>query len=186
MSASPWYWREALRHLRQERVIAYPTEAVWGLGCDPWSESACTRLLEMKQRTWDKGLILVAASEAQLAPFIEVPSKAVWKRAALTWPGPATWVFPCTEETPMWISGDRDTVAVRISAHLVVTELCLRFGSALVSSSANTANREPAMFPAQVRRYFGEDLDFLLPGSLGGLPRPTSIRDAITGHILRR
>lgn len=186
MAASPWYWREALRHLGREGVIAYPTEAVWGLGCDPWSERACIRLLQMKRRDWDKGLILVAANEEQLKPFIDVPSKAVWKRAALTWPGPATWVFPCTETTPMWISGDQDTVAVRISAHPVVTQLCLRFGGALVSTSANTASREPAMYPAQVRGYFGEDLDFLLPGALGGLPRPTSIRDAVTGHILRR
>lgn len=186
MSASPWHWREALRTLRGGGIIAYPTEAVWGLGCDPWNEASCLRLLDMKRRSWDKGLILVAADEAQLQPFIDVPSKAAWKRAALTWPGPATWVFPCTEETPMWISGDHDSVAVRISAHPVVSELCQRYGSALVSTSANTGGRDPAMSPVQVRRYFGDTLDFLLPGSLGGLPRPTSIRDAVTGHILRR
>lgn len=183
---SPWYWRQALLTLRRQGVVACPTEAVWGLSCDPWSERACDTVLSLKSRSWDKGLILVAASEAQLAPFIDVPSKAVWKRAAVTWPGPATWVFPCTENTPMWISGDNDSVAVRITAHSGMRELCERFGGALVSTSANPSGREPALFPAQLRSYFGRDLDFILPGALGGYPKPTSIRDAATGHILRR
>ncbi|HKY92942.1 MAG TPA: Sua5/YciO/YrdC/YwlC family protein [Nevskiaceae bacterium] len=186
MSASSWHWQQALRVLRREGVVACPTEAVWGLSCDPWSERATERLLALKDRPWEKGLILVAANEFQLEPFIEVPSKAAWKRAAVTWPGPATWVFPCTEDTPMWISGDQDTVAVRITAHPLMQELCLRHGGALVSTSANPAGRDPALYPGQVRMYFGEKLDFLLPGSLGGHPKPTSIRDATTGHILRR
>lgn len=186
MSASPWHWRQALRTLRGGGIVACPTEAVWGLSCNPLDERACNTLLALKDRPWEKGLILVAANEAQVAPFLDVPSKAAWKRAALTWPGPATWVFPCTEDTPMWISGDHDTVAVRITAHPLLRELCARFGGALVSTSANPSGRDPALSPTQVRRYFGDELDCLLPGSLGGLPKPTSIRDAVTGHILRR
>ncbi len=178
--------RKAALALRSGGVIAYPTEAVWGLGTDPWNERACNRLLEMKDRSWDKGLILVASSAEQLAPFIEVPSKAVWKRAALTWPGPNTWVFPCKEDVPMWISGDHDSVAVRISAHETVRALCERFGGALVSTSANPDGREPALSATQARLYFGDELDYVLPGALGGMAKPTSIRDAQTGHILRR
>jgi L-threonylcarbamoyladenylate synthase len=183
---SPWHWRQALHTLRGQGLIACPTEAVWGLSCDPRSEAACNRLLALKDRPWDKGLILVAADESQLAPYLDVPTKAMWKRASVTWPGPATWVFPCTEATPMWISGDHDSVAVRITAHPQLRELCARYGGALVSTSANPSGRPPAMSAVQVRRYFGDDLDFVLPGSLGGLPRPTSILDASTGHILRR
>ncbi len=172
--------------LRRGGVIAYPTEAVWGLGADPRNEAACKRILDLKRRSWDKGLILVASHEDQLAPFLDVPSKAVWKRASITWPGPNTWVFPCTEETPIWISGDQASVAVRISAHPTVRALCERFGGAVVSTSANPAGREAALSATQVRLYFGERLDALLPGPLGGLARATSIRDAMTGHILRR
>lgn len=178
--------RNAVRALDTGGVIAYPTEAVWGLGADPWNERACDRLLAMKSRPWEKGLILVASHEDQLAAFIEVPSKAVWKRAAVTWPGPNTWVFPCSDACPMWISGDQESVAVRISAHEDVRALCERFGGAIVSTSANPAGREPALSATQARLYFGDALDALLPGALGGLARPTSIRDALTGHILRR
>lgn len=184
--SSPTHLRRAVQALRRGGVIAYPTEAVWGLGADPWNEAACQRVLELKQRPWDKGLILVASDESQLAPFIEVPSKAAWKRAAVTWPGPNTWIFPCTERTPMWISGEHDSVAVRISAHPLVRALCDRYGGALVSTSANPAGREPARSATQVRLYFRQELDFVLPGALGGLAQPTSIRDAQTGHILRR
>lgn len=176
----------AVSALRRGGVVAYPTEAVWGLGADPWNEAACKRILELKRRPWDKGLILVAADAEQLAPFIDVPSKAVWKRASITWPGPNTWVFPCTEATPMWISGDQASVAVRISAHETVRALCERFGGAIVSTSANPAGRDPALSATQVRLYFGDKLDAVLPGALGGLARATSIRDAMTGHILRR
>lgn len=178
--------RKAASAMRRGGVIAYPTEAVWGLGADPWNERACTKLLALKKRPWEKGLILVASHEDQLADFIEIPSKAVWKRAAVTWPGPNTWIFPCAEDAPMWITGDQDSIAVRISAHEGVRALCERFGGAIVSTSANPAGREPALSATQVRLYFGEELDALLPGTLGGLDRPTSIRDAMTGHILRR
>ena len=155
--------RQTVSALRRGGVIAYPTEAVWGLGADPWDQTACLRLLALKRRPWDKGLILVAADAGQLEPFIEVPSKNVWKRAALTWPGPNTWVFPCTERTPEWISGDQDSVAVRISAHAPVRALCQAFGGALVSTSANPSTRPPARSATQVRLYFRDALDALLP-----------------------
>jgi L-threonylcarbamoyladenylate synthase len=178
--------RQAVSALRRGGVIAYPTEAVWGLGADPWNQRACMRLLDLKRREWQKGLIVVAADAAQLEPFIDVPSKTVWKRAAVTWPGPNTWVFPCSARTPEWISGDQDSVAVRVSAHDTVRALCLAFGGALVSTSANPASRPPARSATQVRLYFRDELDALLPGTLGGMDKPTSIRDAMTGHILRR
>jgi L-threonylcarbamoyladenylate synthase len=183
---SPWHWREARHALRRGGVIAYPTEGVWGLGCDPLDEEACDWLLRIKQRSWDKGLILVAADFAQLEPYVLLPSNAAYKRAAVTWPGPATWVFPCSDLTPDWISGDRDSVAVRVSAHPLVRELCVRFGGALVSTSANRSRQPPALSAFQVRQRFGDALDFVLPGALGGFPGSTPIRDASTGHILRR
>lgn len=183
---NPVSLRLAAAALRRGGVIAYPTEAVWGLGADPWNEAACMRLLALKRRPWEKGVILVAAHLDQLADFIDVPSKNVLRRATVTWPGPATWVFPCTEDTPAWISGDQPTVAVRVTAHAETRALCERFGGAIVSTSANPAGRDPAVSPTQVRLYFRQKLDYLLPGTLGGLTRPTSIRDAVTGHILRR
>ncbi len=178
--------RAACAALRAGGVIAYPTEGVWGLGCEPRDERAVSRLLALKKREWQKGLILIAAEFAQLEPFIHLPSKTAQKRAFATWPGPATWVFPASDHTPMWVSGERDTVAIRVSAHPIVRELCLAYGGPIVSTSANRAGREPARSASAVRMQFPRQLDALVPGALGGQDKPTVIRDVVSGLILRR
>jgi L-threonylcarbamoyladenylate synthase len=186
MDVAPWHLRAAIAALARGGVVACPTEAVWGLSCDPLNERACMRVLELKDREWEKGLILVAADFAQLEAFVDVPSNNALKRATATWPGPATWIFPASPRTPMWISGDHDGVAVRVTNHPVLRTLSKRYGRPLVSTSANPAGREPARSAFGVRRYFRDDVDVIVPGALGGLAKPTTIRDVATGHILRR
>lgn len=176
----------AARLLRAGGVIAYPTEGVWGLGCDPDNAFACERLLMIKERPWEKGLILVAADFEQLMPWITLPSKSAIRRAAETWPGPVSWLFPCADDCPLWISGDHDTVAVRISAHPVVRQLCDYFGGAIVSTSANRSGGTPAASATQVRLMLRSEIDGLVPGPLGGLDGPTPIRDVRSGYLLRR
>jgi len=178
--------REAGRVMRSGGVIVYPTEAVWGVGCDPQNRGAVERLLAMKNREWQKGLILIAAHIEQVEPYIEVPSRMAWRRATATWPGASTWVFPATDHCPMWISGDRDTVAVRVTAHPVASRLCEVFGGAIVSTSANRAGDPPARSAGTARIYLRNRFDLLVPGALGGLDQPTIIRDAANGNILRR
>lgn len=167
-------------------VIACPTEAVWGLSCAASSERAVQRLLQLKQRDWRKGLILVAAEFEQLLPYVMLPSNNALKRATATWPGPATWIFPAAPEAPLWLTGDQDSIAVRVTAHPVLRALSQRWGGPLVSTSANLSGRPPAMSAGQVHLYFKGRVDLVVPGALGGLAKPTTIRDVTTGHILRR
>src|SRR5690606_18310794 len=148
---------EAATALRSGGVIAYPTEAVWGLGCDPRNEAAVLRLLALKQREVDKGLILVGASEAQLTPYIDMLALDAAQRAAVlaSWPGPHTWIVPASTQAPAWITGTHTGIAVRVSAHPTVIALCDAFGGALVSTSANRAgepapSRRDALDPALV------------------------------------
>jgi len=178
--------RVACAALRAGGVIAYPTEAVWGLGCDPRNQGAVDKLLALKRRDWRKGLILVAADFAQLEPFVQLPSRTAQKRAFSTWPGPATWIFPASDHTPMWISGERDSVAIRVSAHPLVQALCLAYGGPIVSTSANRAGHDAARSASAGRLAFGRSIDALVPGALGKLESPTVIRDVISGMILRR
>lgn len=172
--------------LRAGGLIAYPTEGVWGLGCDPDNETAVAALLALKQRDWRKGLILVGADFDQLAPWLRSVSNSAMKRALATWPGPATWVFPCAEDAPLWLTGEQDSLAVRVSAHPVVQKLCRTFGGALVSTSANLADAPPARSVAELRAQFRGRTPLIVPGALGGLAQPTPIRNVITGAILRR
>lgn len=185
MNPTPFRIQLAARDLRRGAVVACPTEAVWGLSCDPLNQPAVEALLQLKQRPVEKGLILVAANLDQLAYYIESPGRMALRRARDTWPGPVTWVFPASPYTPDWITGSHDTVAVRITAHPLLAALCTRFGGALVSTSANRAGQAPCRNVAELRRRFGPQLR-VVPGALGGLDKPTSIREAATGHLLRR
>jgi L-threonylcarbamoyladenylate synthase len=166
-------------------VIAYPTEAVYGLGCDPLDGAAVSRLLALKGRTAGKGLILIAARFAQLAPFLEPLAPALATRVLATWPGPVTWLLPARPAVPPWLRGEHDTLAVRVTAHPLAAALCTAFGGALVSTSANRAGRPPARSPLAVRRAFDGELDVVLHGPLGPGNRPTEIRDGRSGAVVR-
>jgi L-threonylcarbamoyladenylate synthase len=181
-----WQLSRAVRALRQGGVVAYPTEAVYGLGCDPRNPEAVFRLLDLKRRPLEKGLILIAADLDQLCPFIAPLDATAHATLAAHWPGPVTWLLPARSETPYWLRGDHDTLAVRITAHPVAAALCRAAGQALVSTSANLTGQRPATRALQVRRQFAERLDFLLNGPLGRENRPTSIRDLATKKLIRR
>lgn len=165
-------------------VITYPTEAVFGLGCDPLNAQAVARILAIKQRDAGKGLILIAADITQLEPFMLLDDA---MRAALlkTWPGPVTWVVPAAAGVPEYLSGGRDTLAVRVTAHPVARALCETTGLALVSTSANLSGHSPLRSPPTVRHLLGKKVDYVVPGTVGGLKNPTEIRDARTGRVLR-
>ncbi len=165
-------------------VIAYPTEAVFGLGCDPWNGAAVCRILRLKRRSPAKGLILVAAELAQLEPFVYFPNQAILDRVLSTWPGPVTWVLPARSGVPKWLRGDYKSLAVRVTAHPIASALCAEAG-ALVSTSANPSGCIPARCVQKVRAYFKNALDYIVPGEVGLEERPTEIRDGITGKILR-
>ncbi|HEX7801526.1 MAG TPA: Sua5/YciO/YrdC/YwlC family protein [Pseudoxanthomonas sp.] len=178
---------EAATALQTGGVIAYPTEAVWGLGCDPRDEQAVLRLLAIKQREVEKGLILIASHLEQLRPFLNLAAVPADNLAAVlaSWPGPHTWVMPASAAAPRWITGAHDGIAVRISAHPLVIELCNAYGGALVSTSANRAGQPAALTRQTLDLEVLEGVDGLVAGDTGGLGAPTAIRDALTGAAIR-
>lgn len=182
---SPFALRRAAQVLRSGGIVAYPTEAVYGLGCDPLQPGAVERLLELKGRAAAKGLILIAADFAQLAPYVRLPDSTQMKPVLATWPGPHTWIFDAAAGLPWWLTGGRDSIAVRVTAHPGAAALCRAFGGALVSTSANRSGQRAARSPLAVRRQLPRGIDLILCGPLGGAARPTTIRDARSGALLR-
>jgi len=187
MSSARLSNEEVVSALRAGEVIIYPTEGVWGIGCDPFNEAAMLKLLAIKQRPVEKGVILIAADLEQLRPCLDLGALPAHRLAEVlsTWPGPHTWVMPASRQVPRWITGEHDSLAVRVSAHATVAALCRAFGGPLVSTSANLTGQ-----PAVTRH---EDLDPQLlarvagvsEGETGGLTTPTPIRDARSGQSLR-
>lgn len=182
---SDWHLRQAARALARGGIAAYPTEGVWGLGCDPDNPDALARLLALKQRPAGKGLILITYTFAALAPYLGELDSAIQARALATWPGPVTWLWPAAPGLDRRLRGDHDTVAVRVTAHPLAAALCQRFGGPIVSTSANLAGHRPARSALQARLRLGARIDVVVPGATGGLNGPTEIRDGRSGRILR-
>ena len=177
----------AVATLHRGGVVAYPTEGVWGLGCDPRDETAVMRLLSLKQREVGKGLILIAADVAQLSDYIDLDALAGDARSDVraSWPGPHTWIVPASAAAPRWITGDHDGIAVRVSAHPEVVALCRGFGHALVSTSANIASEPAPRTRAELDPRIVAGVDAVLAGETAGLAQATPIRDARDGQRLR-
>jgi L-threonylcarbamoyladenylate synthase len=177
--------KRAARVVRGGGVIAYPTEAVFGLGCNPRDRAAVMRLLAIKRRSWRKGLILIAANLEQVEPYVLLPPEPKRSEVLATWPGPHTWVLTAHSAAPRWITGGRDGLAVRVTAHPVARDLCLAAGGAVVSTSANVSRRPAHRRLLRLRRDLGGKVDYVLAGPLGASAEPTSITDARSGRLLR-
>ena len=155
-----------------------------GLGCNPWNEAAVAKVLRLKRRPAEKGLIIVASSIEQLSALVDFTRVIRLAEITASWPGPVTWLIPVRPDTPGWLTGRHETLAVRISAHPVVQRLCDEAGS-LVSTSANPSGCRPARTQRRVRAYFGRDVGCYVPGNTGKDPRPSKIRNAVTGQLVR-
>lgn len=176
--------RLAAKAALHSRVLAYPTEAVWGLGCDPFNAHAVRTILALKGRPEHKGLILVAGNIEQIEFLLEGLSAEQRATLEASWPGPHTWLIPHHQRIPSWVCGKHDSVAVRVSAHPIVQALCAAFDGPIISTSANPQARAPARTGFRARQYFANSV-FYVPGQVNPLASPSSIRDLITGQTLR-
>jgi L-threonylcarbamoyladenylate synthase len=175
----------AARAIRKGHIVAYPTESVFGLGCDPLNVKSVHRILEIKRRPLTKGLILISDQFARLANFIEPLDRNIQASVLASWPGPVTWLLPAQSWVPRWIRGDHSQIAVRVTAHPIAAALCRYSAMPIISTSANLSSRPPARSLSQVRLQLGHQIDTLLPGPLGGLSSPSQIIDATTGQTIR-
>ena len=181
----PYQIKHAAHIIKRGGVVAAPTEAVFGLSCDPLDSEAVSRILQLKQRPASKGLILIASDTRQLEPFVD--NTDILKQSSIqeSWPGPVTWLVPANPDVPAWLTGNHDTIAVRVTDHPVMSRLCEECGHALVSTSANGAGQDPARNALQTRRIFGDALDWILHADTGGNTQVSEIREAISGNVVR-
>ncbi|MCE0493680.1 L-threonylcarbamoyladenylate synthase [Vibrio salinus] len=179
---------QAVMALQNGDVIGYPTEGVFGVGCDPDDVMAIEKLLQIKQRPVEKGLILIAASYEQLLPYIdeEQLSDEQICRVKESWPGPVTWIMPASSQVSSWLSGKFDTIAVRVTDHLLVRRLCCAFGKPITSTSANLSGQPSCLTTEEVQQQLGGKLAVILRGETGGRNKPSEIRDARTLAVLRK
>lgn len=175
----------AARAMRRGGVIAYPTEGVWGLGCDPFDGMAVSKILAIKSRSGHKGLILLAPDIEYFGAYISELDPKKRKAIEKSRGTGITWLIPSSGMAPEWITGGQSTLAIRISDHPVVVGICEAFGGAIVSTSANPKGLPAATKLLTVRRYFGNLIDVIVPGATGSQNGATEIRDLVTGRTIR-
>ena len=172
-------------HLKHGGVIAYSTEYCFGLGCDPRNRRAVLRLLQLKGRPQNKGLILIAGGYAQLAPYLQPLTAEQQDILCRDGAQAVTYLMPAKASCPRWLRGTHDTLAVRITAHAGAAALCNALGMALVSTSANHGGHQPARTYAQCQRMFGNQV-LVLPGRVGKRKKASTIRAWTSGRIIRK
>ncbi len=180
-------WRsqiaKAVGKLKSDGIILHATEGVWGLACNPWSETAVRRLLSFKKRSIEQGLIVIGANAQYFGP--ELAALSADQRAIIraSWPGPVTWVVP-NERFPAWVTGRHSTVAIRVPGHAQARKLSHKFGGPLISTSANPSGAPSALTEDEARDYFAKEVDRVLPGRVVS-PGATSIIRALDGTTIR-
>lgn len=180
---SDFQLRQAAHYCNTGGVIAYPTESVFGLGCDPLNEMAVIKILQLKQRPVEKGLILIASSLEQLLPFLSTEQALdELNRPQKT---ATSWLVKPSHLTPGWIIGAHPKLAVRITQHPIAHALCNKLGYPLVSTSANPADLPPARNLLKLKQYFDDQIDYCVAGAVGSAKNPSQIKDLETGMIVR-
>ena len=196
---------QAAKWLKEGQLLAYPTESVWGIGCDAYDKAAVQRILDIKQRPQAKGMIVVTDSAERLAPLLDALDEEQRQQIINSWQTDSenidlqyqqahTWLLPIPQTLatviPPWITGQHQTVAVRVIAHPMIRQLCQQMVSAhnpfglLVSTSCNPSRQLPAISFTDAYAYFGEQISYLQAETLG-YTLPSQIRDAMTGLIVR-
>ncbi len=181
---SPFKIRLAIQKVNKGELIAYPTEAIYGLGCNPLDEEAVLKLLALKNRSIDKGLILIASSLEQLTPYLQL-TETIVSRIQASLSEPVTWVIPAQIWVPKWLTGTHDSLAIRITNHPVARLLCVENEGPLVSTSANVSSLPAAKKPWKVGKSLNTKKLFIVPGEVGDLKQATPILDILNQQKLR-
>jgi len=177
--------RKSIQLLKNKHVVFYPTESVFGLGCDPESKNAVNKILVIKNRNINKGFILVSHNYSQVEHYVEYSRLTICKQELFSyWKNMNTVLLPSKDSVPYWITGDSKLIAIRISNHSVIKNICIGFGKPIISTSANISGKAPCKTLLDLQEQFGNDIN-VVKGSLGSNKSPSNIINAITQEYVR-
>ncbi len=184
---SPWAINRLSKAVEKGAVIAYPTDTIWGLGCHPMCAPAAIDIINIKQRGLEKGLILLSPELDYCKPYIseDIPKQSI-RRLEKLYSYPVTWLVPASPQCPAWLTGDSDTIAIRISNHPFIVSICSAMHSPIVSTSANRRGKPSVRNALQARRKFSADLDHVVTGFSTGAGSASEIKSLESGRIFRK
>lgn len=180
-------YQKAVDVIKSGGVIAYPTESVYGIGGDPFNNNVVKKILSIKNRPLEKGMILVCSSFEQAKDLIalEQLSQTHIDHLLSKWPGPYTFIVPASDKVPKSITGNKDTVAIRVSSNPTICKLCSLYGKPIISTSCNVTGQKPLLTYDMVCARFDNIIDFILNDKVEGLQNTTTIVNLLTSEVLR-
>jgi L-threonylcarbamoyladenylate synthase len=179
--------QRAVELLREGRLVAFPTETVYGLGADATSDAAVRKIFAAKGRPATNPLIVHVADIEVAKRYTTDWSPAAQMLAATYWPGPLTLVLPKTSDIPDVVTAGRQTVGLRAPEHPLALELLRAFDGPVAAPSANRSNRVSPTTAQHVRDELGDSVDLILDGGPCAVGIESTVLDLSTGmpRILR-
>lgn len=154
--------------LNNHGVIAYPTETVFGLGCNPFDEVALQKLYSIKSRDIKKGVLVLISDKSQVAKYTDFVSNYANELIEKYWPGPITLLFRAKDELNSLLVGEEKKIGLRICNHPIASFLSSNLPYGIVSTSANKSGEAPITSAKEARELFGPKIDFVVEGYSGG------------------
>lgn len=184
LSDTAWRWRYLKQAIEAGAVFGYATDTIWGIGCHPWVGEAVERVLRVKQRPKDKGLILLGTQALQFNGLLEDDDLHHLQELPQS-DRPTTWLVPPAHSCPAWLRGKHPTLAIRLTRQPLIRKLCEPLGCALVSTSANRSGQQPARSARLLHKQLGADLDFILDSPVPGTGQASRIIELQSGRVIR-
>jgi tRNA threonylcarbamoyl adenosine modification protein (Sua5/YciO/YrdC/YwlC family) len=151
--------------LKQGGVIAYPTDTIYGLGCDIFNKKGVKKLYQIKQRDPKKPFSFICADLSDVAIYAQV-SNFAFKIMKRYLPGPYTFVLEATRIVPDLLTTKQKTVGIRIPANPIALSIVQQLGHPLVTTSANISGEEPCYDPVEIEATIGRQIDLVVDGGI--------------------
>jgi len=165
-------------------VFAYPTEAVFGLGCDAKNKNSIIKILDIKQRDISKGLIVISDNLEKVRNFIDDSYYKTFVEQNSD-AKPTTWLCPASDLVLPEVTGKSNKIAIRITSHKISCDICKLLDLPIISTSANKSGDDPFVESCEFDNYFHNHVDYIVDGKVGDSKKPSRILDLITKEVLR-
>ncbi len=183
--SAPEEYEDISNAIVKGKIVAYPTESVFGIGCDPENEKSINKIIEIKNRSKQKGLIIIADEVKKLSKFIHKDYLDLFIKKSDIESKPTTWIVPSSKHVLNLVKGEDSSVALRITQHPIASRICKYSNKAIISTSANISSKTPAKNSNEILMQFGEEIDIIVDGRVGDSIKPTQIVDLITNKVIR-
>ena len=173
--------KEATAVLKNGGIIVYPTETVYGIGCDPFNMDAYEKVRGLKKRLDNKSYLLLASSLSQVEECAGELEAIPRRLADVFWPGPLTMVIKPSNQVPAYLLGVSNGIAFRVTSHPVAASLAREFGHPIISTSANITGQSPIITYEKALSVFGDRADLVIENSERLQGTPSTVID-LTSH----